>query len=133
MKRMAIAGLLAAALALAPVSQQKAAAWGCGGCGGSGGGFSIGIGISIGFSCHVSCTPSCGPCLGCGGCGYNGMAFSGYGSPMTDYGACAYGYPAAPAPMAAPTATNGVQTAAYAYPAAYGYGYAQAPSYWYGR
>src|SRR5665213_3265806 len=62
MKKLAIAGLLAAALSLTCLSQQKAAAWGCGG-----GEFNFSIGFSISGSWN--CQPCCSPC--CGGCGYS--------------------------------------------------------------
>ncbi len=137
MKRMAIAGLLAAALALTPLSQPKALAWGCDGlgcCGGGGGGFGFNIGVSIGFNFQCSGMPSCGsPCMS--GCDGGGMAYpgAGYSCPTGSCGSYAYGYPSYPAsPMAAP-ASSGVQNAAYTYPAGYGYGYSQAPSYWYGH
>ncbi len=131
MKRMAIAGLLAAALALTPLSQQRAAAWGCDGlgCGGCGGGFDFGIGFSIGFNLPVRG-------LGCGSppaCavrrrGRNGLSQLRLrvGCPSGDCGSYAYGgYPVAPAaPTVAPApAYSGVQNAAYTYPAGYGYGY----------
>ncbi len=144
MKRMAIAGLLAAALALTPLSQQRAAAWGCDGlgCGGCGGGFNFGIGISIGFNFQCSGLGCGSPCMS--GCDGSGMAYPssgyGYGCPSGDCGSYAYGgYPVAPAaPTVAPApAYSGVQNAAYTYPAGYGYGYPngyyQAPSYWYGH
>ena len=148
MKRLAIAGLLAAALSLTCLSQQKAAAWGCG-CGSGEFNFSIGFSISGSWSCNSCCSPCCGGCgyslcpdvsayAGCGngGCGY------GYGGYCDASYAAPQAIPAAPA--AAPVATTGVQTAGYFYPAAssypagYGYGYSyygygQAPSYWYGR
>ncbi len=135
MKRMAIAGLLAAALALTPLSQPKALAWGCDGlgCGGcGGGGFGFNIGVSIGFNFQCSGLPSCGgPCFGGGGYDSSAFSGSGYSCPTGNCGSYAYGYPSYPAsPMAAP-ASSGVQNAAYTYPA--GYGYSQAPSYWYGH
>ncbi len=132
MKKLAIAGLLAAALSLTALSQQKASAWGCG----SSGEFNLSIGFSISGSWQ--CNPCCG---GCGGCGYGYCPdVSMYSAPACGYGGyCAAPY-AAPqaAPTAAPVAATGVQNAAY-YPAnygynyGYGYGYYQAPSYWYGR
>jgi hypothetical protein len=133
MKKLAIAGLLAAALSLTSLSQQKASAWGC--CGGSGE-FNFSIGVSIG--CNWSCNPCCSPCGGCGysmcpdvsaysGCGYGGYCAAPYAAPS---------YAPQAAPLAAPTAATGVQNAAY-YPGGngyvYNYGYYQAPSYWYGR
>jgi hypothetical protein len=133
MKKLAIAGLLAAALSLTTLSQQKASAWGCG-CGEFN--FSIGFSISGSWNHQPCCSP-------CGGCGYSYCPdvsmYTGCGSP----GYCAAPY-AAPqsAPAAAPVAANGVQNAGYSYPAGfsypsygsgYNYGYYQAPSYWYGR
>ena len=138
MKKLAIAGLLAAALSLTALSQQKAAAWGCGGGSGE-------FNLSIGFSISGSWNHQCGsPCGGCGASWCPDVsAYTG------GYSGCAYAAPfVAPysvpqAPLAAPTATTGVQNAAY-YPAGYSYpagngygynfyGYNQAPSYWYGR
>ena len=85
--------------------------------------------------------PSCGsPCLD--SCGYGGAGIpSCVGNwPTGDCGSYAYGgypsYPSYPtyptAPLAAPAA-SAVQNAVYSYPAGYGYGYSQAPAYWYGR
>jgi hypothetical protein len=142
MKKLAIAGLLAAALSLTTLSQQKAAAGGC--CCGSGSGeFNLSIGFSISGCWNRQ--PCCSPC--CGGDSYtycpDVSAYTGGGCP----GYCAASYAApyyAPqsAPIAAPTAATGVQNAAYCYQtgysypsygAGYNYGYYQAPSYWYGR
>ena len=79
---------------------------------------------------------------GSGGCGY------GYGGYCAAPYAASYAAPrqSPPLRLPLPTATTGVQNAAYFYPAAasypagngygynyYGYGYGQAPSYWYGR
>ncbi len=140
MKKLAIAGLLAAALSLTCLSQQKAAAWGCGGE------FNFGIGFSISCNCNCQpcCSPCCSPCCG-GGCGYtycpDVSAYTSCGYP--GYCAASYAAPyAAPqaAPIAAPSAATGVQNAAYSYQSgysypSYGYNYGnyQAPSYWYGR
>jgi hypothetical protein len=122
MKKLAIAGLLATALSLTALSQQRAAAcWGCGGCGPGG--------FSFGFSVSWFCGPGCGQPSAPSGFGW-GYENSGYPS-------CSYGYPAADTtPQAAPAALmpqGAVQHAAYQYPAVYGYGPYQAPSYWYGR
>ncbi len=132
MKRITIAGLLAAAVALAPLSQQKAAAWG-GGCGGCGG-FQVGLNLGVNWQW------GCGPCGGGGGCAYDcapcpaygcgyggGYGGYGYGGPAVQYG----GYPTCAAPVMAPPAAapTGVQNAAY-FPGAYG---GQVPSYWYGH
>src|ERR1700722_2197946 len=64
MKKLAIAGLLAAALSLTTLSQQKAAAWGCG-CGS--GEFNLSIGFSISGCWNRQ--PCCSPC--CSGDGYS--------------------------------------------------------------
>ena len=141
MKKLAIAGLLAAALSLTCLSQQKASAWGCGS-----GEFNLSIGFSISgsWNCQSCCSPCCSPC--CGGCGYSlcpdVSMYTGCGYP--GYCAAPYAAYAAPqaAPLAAPVAATGVQNAAYSYQtgysypsygAGYNYGYYQAPSYWYGR
>ena len=123
MKKMAIAGLLAAALSLAPLSQSARAD-----CG-----FSFGINVSVSgsFWCHPCCCNPCG--ISCGeGFGFTPEA-CGYGSG----GYCAAAPYAAPyaAPVAAPAAAPAaVQNAAYYYPAAgYGYSYYGAPGYWYGH
>ena len=141
MKKLAIAGLLAAALSLTALSGQKAAAWGCDDCGGGGGCCSHsgcwGFGLNFSFTrcgCGTPCLNTCSFCAPCScpttsicDAGYGGYAYGG--TPSGNYGSYAYGYPVAPAaPMAAPAPT-GVQTVGY------GYGYAgyAAPSYWYGR
>ena len=120
MKKMAIAGLLAAVLSLTALSEQRAAAWG-------GGEFNFSIGVSI--SCNWQCQPRCQPCwqpcyteYSCPSCNYD------YAGSNGDYRA--YAYPQA-APIAAPAAQYNVQNAGYTYPT--GYGNYQAPSYWYGR
>lgn len=140
MKKLATAGLLAAALALTALSGQKAAAWGCDscgvGCGNSCGGCCShggcwGFGLSFNFTrcgCSTPCWNACSFCQPCScppAC-ICADTFAGYGG----YAAADYGYPAAGYP-AAPTAD--IQTVGYGYQAGYGYtGYA-APSYWYGR
>ena len=145
MKKLAIAGLLAAALSLTTLSQQKAAAWGCG----SSGEFNLSIGLSISGSWNYQ--PCCSPCCGGGGYGYSpdvsaysGCGYGGYYGAAAPY-AAPYAVPQA-TPVAAPAAATGVQNAGYSYPAGfsypsygsgygygYNYGYYQAPSYWYGR
>jgi hypothetical protein len=133
MKKLAIAGLLAAALSLTALSGQRAAAdgcCGCGNCGNCGCGGCWGFGLSFSFThcgCSTPClmpTCCCAPCT-CPAANICDNTFAGYGGVAAgDYGYPTAGYPVAPA------AASGVQTVGYGYQVGYGY---NAPSYWYGR
>ena len=139
MKNLAMAGVVAAALSLTCLSQQRAAAQCCPPQCMRGGEISFNAGVTLGCHwtpCHGHWEPNC--------CSPYGAPFGPYG-----YAAAPYGYPppqgyaaapfAAPQPAPAPpaqplpktrTETADVQTVGYAYPAAYGYGYDY--GYWYG-
>lgn len=124
MKKLTIAGLLAAALSLTGLSEQRAAA-----CGGEFG-FSIGFSISCNWCRQPCCQPCSQPCYS----GCSDMVAYPSNDCAGSYGAySAYAYPQTAPAVAAPAAAYGVQNAAYTYPTGYGSGYYQAPSYWYGR
>jgi hypothetical protein len=136
MKKLAIAGLLAAALSVTALSGQKAAAWGCASCGGGGCGDGCcsyggcwGFGFNFSFTRCGCSTPCFHPCAFAGPCSCTPTNICDAGPvAFGGFGAADYGYPAAGYPVA-PTST-GVQTVGYGYEAGYGY---TAPSYWYGR
>ena len=146
MKKLAFAGLAAAALTLTALSGQRASAQCCPPECKRGGEISFNLGLSFGVHwtpCHGHWAPNCPPpCYGPYGYGPPPYAYAppGYGAPLPPP-AAAPNVPAAPATTSA--APGDVQIVGYSYPAAYGYDYGylygygypytQAPNYWYGR
>ncbi len=139
MKNLVTAGVVAAALALTCLSQQRASAQCCPPQCMRGGDISLNAGISFGCHwtpCHGHWEPNC-----CGpyGCPFGPYGYAGappYGYPPQGYAAAPFAAPQPkPAAPAAPSPkekkeTEEVQNVGYAYPAAYGYGYDN--GYWYG-
>jgi len=150
MKKLAFAGLAAAALTLTALSGQRASAQCCPPECRRGGEISFNVGVSFGvhWTPHQGhWVPNCPPpCYGPPPYAYAPPGYGGSFAPQQGASANGAAVPNAPAaPATTSAAANGVQNVGYSYPAAYGYDYgylygygypyyqAQAPDYWYGH